>query len=188
MQDNTIEGPVKAVGNAMLGRGVVALIFGILVLVWPQATVVVLVLLFGSYAIIDGITAGVHWFSARRGPVAYRSSGWVLAGGIVSVLAGLVALLVPGLTALAIALVIGIWALLLGITQVILALAGRKAVSLWWVGLVSGILAIIFGLLLLIFPGAGILGLLGFLGVFGITLGILFIVSGFQIRSSTGRA
>ncbi len=187
MQEKTIAAPVRAVGNAVLGRGIVSLIFGVLVLVWPQTTVVILVVLFGIYAIIDGITAGVHWFSARRGPVAHRSSGWVLAGGIVSVLAGLVALLVPGLTALAIALVIGIWALLLGITQVILAIAGRKAVSLWWVGLVSGILAIIFGLILLIFPGAGILGLLGFLGVFGIALGILFIVSGFQMRSSAAR-
>lgn len=188
MTNSAAVAPPKSVGNALLWRGVVSIVFGIMLLVWPQATVVVFVVLFGIYAIVDGVAAGSQWFSARRGPTARRHSGWILAGAIVSVLAGLVALIAPGLTALAVALIVGAWALLLGITQVVVAIASRRMTSYWWAGLVSGILAILFGLLLVIAPGAGILGFLGVVGAFVIVIGIVFVLAGIQIRRSIRRA
>lgn len=187
MATNAMVAPTKAVGNTMLWRGVVSIVFGILVLAWPQATVVLFAVLFGVYAIVDGITAGSHWFNARRGPMGHRNSGWLLVGAVVSILAGLVALVAPGLTALAVALIVGAWAILLGITQVLLAIVARKVTSYWWAGLASGILAILFGLLLVIAPGAGILGFLGVLGTFVMIIGVVFIAAGIQVRRSVPR-
>ena len=188
MSKSATVSPSQSVGNAMLWRGVVSIVFGIMVLVWPQVTVVFFVVLFGIYAIVDGVAAGSQWFSARRGPTARRHSGWILAGAIISVLAGLVALIAPGLTALAVALIVGAWALLLGITQVVVAIAARRTASYWWAGLVSGILAILFGMLLVIAPGAGIIGFLGVVGAFVIVIGIVFVLAGVQIRRSIRRA
>ncbi|MDN5823022.1 MAG: DUF308 domain-containing protein [Micrococcaceae bacterium] len=80
---------------------------------------------------------------APRSEAAAAHSGWILAGAVISVLAGLVA---PGLTALAVALFVGAWAMMLGITEVVVAIAARWTTSCWWAGLVSGILALLFGL------------------------------------------
>lgn len=116
--------PSRPVGNALWWPGLVSIVFGI-------------------HAIVDGVAAGSQWFSARRDPRPRRHSGWILAGAVISVLAGLVA---PGLTALAVALFVGAWAMMLGITEVVVAIAARWTTSCWWAGLVSGILALLFGL------------------------------------------
>lgn len=169
--------PTKGAGAALIIRGALALIFGVAVIVWPQATVLLLVILFGIFAIADGIMAIVLWVNQRRHGSG-RGLGWLLAGGIVSVLAGVAALFWPGPTVLVVSFIIGLWALLLGISQIVLAIAVRKVVLSWWLGLVAGILAVLIGLVLVINPTVGILGFLGLVAAFAWLFGLVLVAEG----------
>lgn len=103
-------------GAALIIRGIAAVLFGISAVVWPGVSVLAMVILFGIYAVFDGTTNIVHYVTRKR-----RRSVWQLVGGIISVLAGLVAFVWPGITALSLALVIGLWAVILGVSQMALA-------------------------------------------------------------------
>lgn len=172
---------------AVLLRGVLAIVFGIVALVWPSLTVWALVVVFGAYAIVDGITAIVRAVQARK-----VDSGWVwwLLGGVVSVAAGIVAFVWPGITALAAAFVIGIWAVVGGALEIAGSIRLRKlGGSGHWVMLsIAGILEVLFGLILVFFPGSGILGLVTFLAIFAIVFGLVLVVSAIQVRSAAKKA
>jgi uncharacterized membrane protein HdeD (DUF308 family) len=167
----------KGSGTALMVRGVAAILFGILVVAVPGVSLLALVFLFGIYAIIDGGTNIGHYVSGKR-----RGSVWQLVGGIISVLAGVVAFVWPGTTALSLAIVIGVWAVFLGVSQIALALEVRKTVQLWWLWLITGIVTTLFGLFLVLLPGPGILSLLGILSAYAILFGVLLIVSGLALR------
>lgn len=102
----------------------------------------------------------------------FRRSGTAL---IISVLAGLVAFVWPDITALSLALVIGLWAVMLGVSQIALAFDVKRNVGSWWLWLITGVVTTLFGLFLVILPGPGILSLLGLLASFAILIGILLI-------------
>jgi uncharacterized membrane protein HdeD (DUF308 family) len=177
MSDSVAKGLFKGSGTALLIRGIVAVLFGILVMLWPGPTVIALVFLFGIYAIIDGVTGIGQYIRNKE-----SRSAWQIVGGIVSVLAGIVALVWPGITALVLAIVIGVWAVILGVTQIALAFEVKKTVRRWWLWLLTGIVTTLFGLLIVIFPGAGILSVLGLLSAFAIVAGVLLIASGIELR------
>ena len=177
MSDPMAEQLFKGSGTALIIRGVAAILFGILVVLWPGASVLALVILFGIYAVFDGAISIVQYFTRKT-----RRSVWQLGGGIISVLAGLVAFAWPGITALSLALVIGLWAVMLGVSQIALAFEVKRNVGSWWLWLITGVVTTLFGLFLVILPGAGILSLLGLLASFAILLGILLIASGVGLR------
>jgi uncharacterized membrane protein HdeD (DUF308 family) len=177
MSDPLAQQLFKGSGTALIIRGIAAVLFGILVVLWPGISVLALVILFGIYAVIDGVTNIVHYVTRKR-----RRSVWQLVGGIISVLAGLVAFVWPGITALSLALVIGLWAVMLGVSQIAMAFEVKKTVGSWWLWLITGIITTLFGLFLVILPGPGILSLLGLLSSFAILLGILLIASGVGVR------
>jgi len=177
MSDTLGQQLFKGSGTALIIRGIGAILFGILVVAWPGVSVLALVFLFGIYAIFDGVTNIVHYVR-RKG----RRPVWQIVGGVISVLAGLAAFAWPGITALSLTLVIGLWAVILGVAQIALAFEVRKSVGQWWLWLITGIVITLFGLFLVILPGAGILGLLGLLSSFAILFGILLIVSGAGLR------
>jgi uncharacterized membrane protein HdeD (DUF308 family) len=176
MSDSKTTALFKGSGTALLMRGIAAVLFGILVIAWPGPTVLALVFLFGIYAIVDGVTGIGHYASKDRRSV------WQIVGGVVSVIAGITALVWPGITALALALVIGFWAVLLGGSQIAAAFNVRKTVSQWWLWLLTGIVTALFGLLIVAAPGAGILSLLGLVSAFAVISGVLFIASGIELR------
>jgi uncharacterized membrane protein HdeD (DUF308 family) len=178
MADALAQQLFKGSGSALIVRGVVAVLFGILVVAWPGVTVLALVFLFGIYAIIDGVTNIGHYLSRRK----RRRSAWQLVGGIISVLAGVIAMVWPGITALSLALVIGVWAVILGVSQIALAFEIKKTVRLWWLWLITGIVTTLFGLFVVVLPGPGILSLLGLLSGFAIVSGVLLIASGLGLR------
>ncbi|NUU31921.1 DUF308 domain-containing protein [Arthrobacter sp. C9C5] len=182
MSDPLAEQLFKGSGMALIIRGAAAILFGILVVLWPGVSVLALVILFGIYALFDGAANIVHYATRKK-----RRSVWQLVGGIVSVLAGLVAFAWPGITALSLALVIGLWAVILGVSQIALAVEVKKTVGSWWLWLITGIITILFGLFLVILPGPGILSLLGLLSSFAILLGVLLIASGVGLRRLGGR-
>lgn len=164
-------------------RGVFAIIFGILAFVWPGITIGALIILFGAYALVDGISSIITGISRRNS----NSQWWVLLlEGIIGVVAGILAFVYPGMTALALLYFIAVWAILTGIMEVIAAIRLRKEIDNEWWLILGGVLSIIFGLLLIIFPGSGALGLLWVIAAYSIIFGIMFIILGFRLRGARG--
>ncbi|GAA3691871.1 HdeD family acid-resistance protein [Arthrobacter ginkgonis] len=176
----TIAEPMKTVGIASIFRGVLAIAFGVVILVWPQITVSIVVVVFGIFVLADGVAGIVHWFGRRKSPEG-RPSGWLLVASVVSIAAGLAALFWPGPTAIVVTLIIGWWALLIGILQVVWAFMARKYFALWWTGLIAGLLFVALGLLLILQPATGIMGFLIVLAIISIIAGILHIYDGTRI-------
>ncbi|MGB3371616.1 MAG: HdeD family acid-resistance protein [Rhodococcus sp. (in: high G+C Gram-positive bacteria)] len=172
---------------AVLIRGIFAVIFGIVALAWPEVTVWALVVVFGAYAIVDGLSAIFRAISARK-----VESGWVwwLLGGLVSLGAGIVAFVWPEITALAAVFVIGIWAIMGGLLEIAGSIRLRKldGAAHWGMLLFAGVLELLFGLVLVFFPISGILSIVWLVGVFALVFGVLFVVSAFQVRSAAKKA
>ncbi len=161
-------------------RGVFAIIFGLGALFWPGLTLRVLILLFGAYALVDGIFAVIGGIASR----GENPRWWVLLlRGIVGIILGLLAFFYPGATALAFLYVIAAWALVTGIFEIVAGIMLRRIITGEWLAILSGIASVIFGLLLVFFPGAGALGLTWLIGVYAIAFGILLIVLAFRLRT-----
>jgi uncharacterized membrane protein HdeD (DUF308 family) len=163
-----------------LVRGIAAIAFGILALIWPGITLVTLVFFFGAYALVDGIS---NIIAAVRGDPGTRGHGWTVAIlGAISVVAGVIAFVYPGITALALLYVIAAWALVAGVMEIYTAYRLRREITNeWWMAL-GGVASIVFGILLIAFPGTGILSLLILLGAFAIAFGVTQIVLAFRLR------
>ncbi len=161
-------------------RGVFAIILGLIALFFPGIALRAFIIVFGVYAIIDGIAAVVIAIQERG---SLSRWGWVLFEGIIGILAGIVAFVYPGLTALVLLYIIAFWAIVTGIMEIVAAFAIRGFAAREWALGIAGILSILFGILLIIRPGAGILAILWLVGIYSIIFGILFIVRAFQMRS-----
>lgn len=168
----------------LLVRGIAAVLFGIAVLVWPGIALTVLVLLWGAYALVDGVFTIVLGFQGRT----YYRDWWVtVLEGVVSIIAGVVALLWPGVTAVALLYVVAIWAIITGMLEIVAAIQLRKEISgeFWLV--LGGVLSVALGVLLTIFPGAGMVSLLVVLGIYAITFGVALIILSFRVRGFAQR-
>lgn len=159
-------------------RGIAAIIFGILAYIWPGITFTVLVLFFGAYALWDGIFALIG---------AFRTQGerrWSLVlEGLVGIAAGLLTFFWPGAASLALLLVIGAWAIVTGIFEIISAIRLRQEIEGEWLLLISGLLSVLFGIALAIWPAAGLVAVTWMIGAYSIVFGILLIVLGIRLRS-----
>lgn len=167
----------KNPGTALLVRGVLSIVFGLLIIVLPSATALVVVVMFGVFAIIDGITSVAHYFYDPAG-----RSRWSVVGGFISIAAGIVAIALPGITAAAIGVLIGLWALVLGLSQIILSLAARNFIRSWGIWLLTGLVTTVFGIVVLVNPGLGLLSLVWMLAGFAIVTGLLLLASGIGLR------
>ena len=157
-------------------RGVVATLFGIFAIVWPDATVLVLVILWGAYALVDGAVALGLAAAARGAPRQPRLVFGLL--GATGVIAGFIALVWPDVTALALLWIIAVWALIVGVTQVATAVRMRDVISNeWFLGL-SGLLTVVLGVILLVRPAEGALALVTVIGVFAILWGVSLVSFG----------
>ena len=180
---HTLETVVSRLWWALVLRGVVAILFGLIAFFWPGITLVSLVLMFGAYAFIEGIASvvlGIREYGERE-----RWWGTLLSG-LVSVGAGIVTLLSPGITALALLTLIAVWAILRGGLDIVAAIRLRHVIQGEWLLALGGILSIGFGLLLLARPGAGALAVVWWIGAYALVLGAVLIVLGFRARSLTG--
>jgi uncharacterized membrane protein HdeD (DUF308 family) len=160
-------------------RGIAAVLFGMLIFVAPGISLVSLVILWGAYAIVDGV---FNLMTAYRGARAGRRWGWLLFEGIVSVAAGVLTFAWPAITALALLAVIGVWAVLTGIAEIASAVRLRKQIRGEWILALSGILSIGFGVFLFLFPGAGALATLWMIGAYAIAFGVLLGGLGVRLR------
>jgi uncharacterized membrane protein HdeD (DUF308 family) len=163
----------------LITRGIVALVFGVLALMWPQLTLLWLVALFAIFAIITGVTSIVGAVQVRR----MDSRWWVpLLLGIVSVIAGVYALVWPGLTALLLIIVMGVNALITGVLDVAMAVRLRDAARGRGMLVLSGVVAILFGAIVIWAPGAGALALVWMVSFYAIVTGVLLLGMGLRLR------
>lgn len=159
-------------------RGLVAVLFGLLLIIWPGLalfTLPLLILFLGAYILIDGIVTIV---------AGTRSSGgrkWLLLiEGALGVLAGVVAIALPGVAGLAVLYVVAAWAVLSGISKIASAIRGRAEHE--WLMVASGVLSVIFGVVLAILPGAGLLALVWAIGIYAVAVGLAFIAYSYRLR------
>lgn len=164
----------------MMLRGVAALIFGLLTLLNPGITLVVLVIFFGAYAIVDGVFALITALANRR-----EERQWValLVNGLLSLAVGIATFVWPGITAFALLYLIAAWALITGIMEIVTAIRLREVIRGEWLLVLAGVLSILFGILLFSRPGAGALAVVLWIGAYAVIFGILLIVLAFRLRS-----
>jgi uncharacterized membrane protein HdeD (DUF308 family) len=160
-------------------RGFVAIIFGVLAFVIPGMTLLTLVFLFGIYAIVNGVLALAHALSAPKG---YPRFGALLFAGIISIAAGVLAFVWPGITALSLVLLIAAWAIVNGIFEIATAIRLRRVLEHEWLLALAGILSVLFGIVMLLQPGAGALALVWWIGAFALAFGVLLVALAFRLR------
>jgi uncharacterized membrane protein HdeD (DUF308 family) len=160
-------------------RGVAAIIFGILTFVMPGISLLTLVLLFGSYALVEGV---LNVIAAVRGRRANERWWALLLEGVVSIAAAIVTFVYPGLTAVVLVYVIAAWAIVTGVLEIVAAVRLRHRITgEGWLAL-SGVASVAFGMLLMIFPGAGALALLMWIGAYAVVFGALLVGLAFRLR------
>src|SRR5437588_7460703 len=164
-------------------RGLVAVLFGILAFMWPGATLITLVWLFGAFALVNGILSLVL---AAKTPKGYPKVGSLILGGLLGILAGLLAFVMPGITALGLLILIAAWAIVTGIMELVAAVRLRKIITNEWLLLLAGIASVVFGIILLFQPAAGALALIWLIGAWAIVSGVLFMIFAFRMRNWKG--
>jgi len=161
-------------------RGVAAIIFGIIAFTHPVMAAATLVLFFGAWVLIDGIFRVV-------GAIGHRSSdpewGWQLVIGILGIVVGLLTFHAPGITALALVIYIAAWALMIGVTEITMAIKMRREIKGEWFEILMGVASIIFACLLFWNPIAGAAALIWIIAWYAVIMGVLGIFFGFRLRS-----
>jgi uncharacterized membrane protein HdeD (DUF308 family) len=160
-------------------RGVAAIIFGILAFVWPGTTLFTLVILFGAFAIANGILSLVL---AAKAPRGYPRFGSLVLGGILGIVAGIFTFFWPGITLLGLLILIAAWAIATGILEIVAAIKLRKELNHEWLLVFAGVLSVAFGVLLMLLPGPGTLMLLWWIGSYACVFGILLLLLAFKVR------
>lgn len=160
----------------VLLRGIGAILFGLLTIMWPGLSLLTLVLLFGVFALFDG---GLALGAAIMGGSA-EPRWWLALVGLLGIAAGALALLWPGITGLLLLIFIAAWAITAGVFEIMGAIKLRKEIEGEWWLIATGILSVLFGFLILLFPGAGALGIAFVIGWFAILYGALLV--GFSWR------
>jgi uncharacterized membrane protein HdeD (DUF308 family) len=163
----------------ILLRGICAVIFGVLTFAWPGVTLAVLVLFYGAFALVDGVLSLIA--AVTGGTPAPR--WWLAVVGLAGLAAGIVTLIMPGVTALVLLFFIAFWAIAIGVMQVIGAIRLRKEIDNEWMLIASGIISILFGIIMLVAPGAGALGLLFVIGAYAIIHGVTLIMLSLKLKN-----
>lgn len=175
---------------AVAWRGVFALMFGVLVFFWPGISLIWLVMLFGAYALADGIFALASAIEKATEKTSEPKQPWwpMLLQGVVGIAAGVLTFAWPGITALVLLYLIAAWAMITGIFQIVQAIRLRKEIEGEWMLVLGGIASVVFGLLLQIFPGAGALATVWLIGIYSMAFGVLLMFLAFRLRQRLVKA
>jgi uncharacterized membrane protein HdeD (DUF308 family) len=164
----------------LLIRGLLAVVIGVLAVVWPGITMVVIVGIFGLYAVIDGVMNLILGLNRTR----THGRSWAVAlQGVIGILAGIVTFAWPGITAFALVMFIGAWAIVTGVFEIIAAIRLRRHIKGEWLLALSGVISVLFGFLVFAFPTAGAVGIAWVLGIYAVTGGMVLIALGIRLRS-----
>jgi uncharacterized membrane protein HdeD (DUF308 family) len=160
-------------------RGLAGILFGIGAFVWPGATLAALVIVFGAYVFVDGIFAVVAGIGMRR----QLSLWWlVLLEGVAGIILGVLTFRSPDTTALILLTIIAAWSIVTGVFEIATALRIRTMIANEWLMILSGIVSIIFGVLLLAQPGAGAIAIVWLLGAYALLFGMLTLMFALRLR------
>lgn len=176
MQQNWL----RASWQMLVLRGVVATLFGIVAMVWPEPTLVVIVILWGVWALLDGISSIAQ--ATRPGPGLVRFA--VGAMGVLALVAAFFAIFRPVSMGLVLAWFLGIWLIVRGVMEVVLAFAKARPAPRGLL-LLSAALDVVLGILFVTHPGRSAIGVAWLLGLLAIVWGVVFIVVGLIARKST---
>jgi uncharacterized membrane protein HdeD (DUF308 family) len=168
----------KTLAASLLWRGILAVVIGLVSIIWPGITIGAFVILFAVYCILLAVIDAARGFGSHRA----GSVVWYLLLAVLSLLAGVIAFFLPGVTALVLTLWVAAWAVITGIVEVAMAFlrgetAGERA--LW---AVTGLISLVFGIVIAIHPGNGAVALATVFGFFALIYGISDIVMSFQVR------
>jgi uncharacterized membrane protein HdeD (DUF308 family) len=163
----------------VLLRGIAAIVFGVLAFAWPGLTLLTLVIIYGAYALVDGVIALIAAFSGGAKPAP---TWWLIVAGIAGIAAGIATFVWPGITALVLIVFIGVWSIVHGIFEIVGAIKLRKEIDNEWWLILAGVLSVIFGVLVLAMPGAGALALVWVIGAYAIVFGILLVGLSLRLR------
>ncbi|HSA57130.1 MAG TPA: HdeD family acid-resistance protein [Gemmatimonadaceae bacterium] len=161
-------------------RGLIAILFGLLTLFNPGITLVVLVLMFGAFAFVDGLFMVISAIANRHGQPRWVAS---LIGGLLAMAVGVLTFSRPGLTGVALLWLIAAWAIGPGLAEIVTAFRLRKVITGEWLLALAGALAVAFGVILVARPGIGALALALWIGMYALASGVVLIALGFRLRS-----
>ena len=169
----------------LLLRGILAVVLGVLAIALPGVTALALALIFGAYALVDGIVAIVAAVRMSRSGGRW---GWLLAEGILGVLFGIAALVFPGITLLLLVFIVAGWAIITGVTAITTAWRVRAEVKGEWLWMLIGALSILFGILVAFEPAAGLFAVVYTFAFYAILTGLTFIGLAFRLRTAAPAA
>src|SRR5262245_837581 len=162
----------------LLLRGIVAIVFGVLAWFWPGVTLITLVMLYGVYAATDGILALVA--AIKGGTVAPR--WWLVLAGLFGLAAAAATFFYPGLTAVVLLIFIGTWSIAHGVMEIVGAIKLRKEIAHEGWLIFGGLMSVLFGFVVLMWPGAGALALVWLIAIYAVAFGLLLIGFAFRLR------
>jgi uncharacterized membrane protein HdeD (DUF308 family) len=164
---------------ALALRGLLAILFGVLAILWPGITLEVLIVFFGAYSLVDG-------FFSAAGALAHRKhdkTWWLFfLSGLAGIIVGILTFILPGLTAFVLVILIAARALIVGLFEITAAIALRKTIRNEWLLILNAMLSILFAVVLFLMPGAGALALVWMIGITAIFIGVLLIAIAFRVR------
>jgi uncharacterized membrane protein HdeD (DUF308 family) len=158
-------------------RGALAIVFGILAIIWPISTAIALALLWGFWALVDGVGSIAQAFQ----PESRGSRVWLVVIGVIALIAAFFAIFSPAVTAVTLTWILGIWLIVRGVFEAIGAFSSSMATPRWLL-LVSAALSILLGILFVTNPGAGAVGIAVWLGITALIWGAAFVAIGLTIR------
>lgn len=166
----------------LLLRGIAAIVFGILAFFWPGITLLTLVLLWGAYALVDGVLALWAAISGRVPSMTPGPRWWLGIVGLAGIAAGIVTFAWPGMTTFILLMFIAAWAIVTGVMEIVGAVRLRKEIEGEWLLILSGLLSVAFGIILFAQPGTGALALVWFIGWFAVLFGAVNIALAFRLK------
>lgn len=161
-------------------RGIAAVAFGLLALLYPGITLVALILFYGAYAIADGVFALA---AGTLGGSAIAPRWWLILVGLIGIAVGVVTFMWPALTALVLLFFIAGWAIVTGVFQIVGAIRLRKEIGNEWLLILNGAVSVLFGVVVFVMPGAGALALIWLIALYAILYGILMIAFALRVRN-----
>lgn len=170
---------------AVVFRGVAALAFGLIAVYYPPTTLTALVLLFGAYALVDGVFAFV---AAVRAAARHERWGALILEAISGVAAGVLTFVWPAMTAFLLLYLIAAWAIITGVFEVVAAVRLRREIAGEWMLALSGIASVAFGVLLVVYPSSGALVVVWVIGLYALLFGVLLVGLGLRLRETAARA
>ena len=160
-------------------RGLIAIVFGALALIWPQRALLSLVLAFGAFVLVDAFFTLIWGLISMGSYDRWWAIRW---GAVAAIIIGLLAFFWPGKTAVVLMYSIAAWAIITGVLEIMAAIQLRGVITGKQMLVLYGILSVLFGVLLFVIPGTGALSLVWVIGLYTIVMGIMLIILGYRLR------